>query len=107
MGFDSDLQIIRRMKEAKPDLKVAFVGPHVQIKPKESLMASPDIDFIVRGEFDHAVVEFAQGKPLGEIAGVSYRKRRPGRSQPVRGRRWKPKNWTGCLSPRKCTSAIW
>jgi len=62
------------MKEAKPDLKVAFVGPPVQIKPKESLMASPDIDFIVRGEFDHAVVEFAQGKPLGEIAGVSYRK---------------------------------
>ncbi len=74
VGFDSDLQIIRRMKEAKPDLKVAFVGPPVQIKPKESLLASPDIDFIVRGEFDHAVVEFAQGKPLGEIAGVSYRK---------------------------------
>jgi hopanoid biosynthesis associated radical SAM protein HpnJ len=74
VGFDSDLQIIRRMKETKPDLKVAFVGPPVQIKPEESLMASPDIDFIVRGEFDHAVVEFAQGKPLGEIAGVSYRK---------------------------------
>ena len=74
VGFDSDLQIIRRMKESKPDLKVAFVGPPVQIKPEESLMASPDIDFIVRGEFDHAVVEFAQGKPLGEIAGVSYRK---------------------------------
>ena len=74
VGFDSDLQLIRRMKEAKPDLKVAFVGPPVQIKPKESLMASADIDFIVRGEFDHAVVEFAQGKPLAEIAGVSYRK---------------------------------
>jgi len=74
VGFDSDLRLIRRMKEIKPDLKVAFVGPPVQIKPKESLMASPDIDFIVRGEFDHAVVEFAQGKPLGEIAGVSYRK---------------------------------
>jgi hopanoid biosynthesis associated radical SAM protein HpnJ len=74
VGFDSDLRLIRRMKEIKPDLKVAFVGPPVQIKPEESLMASPDIDFIVRGEFDHAVVEFAQGKPLGEIAGVSYRK---------------------------------
>jgi len=74
VGFDSDLRLIRRMKEVKPDLKVAFVGPPVQIKPEESLMASPDIDFIVRGEFDHAVVEFAQGKPLGEIAGVSYRK---------------------------------
>ena len=74
VGFESDLRLIRRMKEVKPDLKVAFVGPPVQIKPEESLMASPDIDFIVRGEFDHAVVEFAQGKPLGEIAGVSYRK---------------------------------
>jgi len=74
VGLESDLRLIRRMKEIKPDLKVAFVGPPVQIKPQESLMASPDIDFIVRGEFDHAVVEFAQGKPLGEIAGASYRK---------------------------------
>ena len=37
-------------------------------------MASEDIDFIVRGEFDYAVVEFAQGKPLSEILGASYRK---------------------------------
>ena len=74
VGFDSDLRLVRRMKEAKPDLKVAFVGPPVQVQPKESLMASADIDFVVRGEFDHAVVEFAQGKPLHEISGVSYRK---------------------------------
>ena len=74
VGFDSDLRLIRRMKEVKPDLKVAFVGPPVQVQPEQSLMASADVDFIVRGEFDYAVVEFAQGKPLGEIAGVSYRK---------------------------------
>ena len=37
-------------------------------------MASEDIDFVVRGEFDYAVVEFAQGKPLQEISNVSYRK---------------------------------
>jgi radical SAM superfamily enzyme YgiQ (UPF0313 family) len=29
---------------------------------------------VVRGEFDHPVVEFAQGKPLAGISGVSYRK---------------------------------
>ncbi len=28
----------------------------------------------MRGEFDHAVVEFAQGKPLDQILGISYRK---------------------------------
>jgi hopanoid biosynthesis associated radical SAM protein HpnJ len=74
IGFERDLRLIRLMKEAKPDLKVAFVGPPVQVQPAESLMASEDIDFVVRGEFDYAVVEFAQGKPLQEISNVSYRK---------------------------------
>ena len=32
-------KMARAMKEAKPDLKIAFVGPHVQIKPAESLCA--------------------------------------------------------------------
>jgi hopanoid biosynthesis associated radical SAM protein HpnJ len=72
VGFQSDLKMARGMKESKPGLKIAFVGPHVQIKPAESLLASPDIDFIVRGEFDHPVVEFAQGKPLAEIRNASY-----------------------------------
>jgi hopanoid biosynthesis associated radical SAM protein HpnJ len=74
VGFQSDLKLARAMKEAKPGLKIAFVGPHVQIKPAESLLASADLDFVVRGEFDHAVVEFAQGKPLAEILNASYMK---------------------------------
>src|SRR5271156_1537062 len=74
VGFLSDLKMARAMKEQKPDLKICFVGPHVQIKPAETLLASPYIDFIARGEFDHAVVEYAQGKPLSEIANASYLK---------------------------------
>ena len=72
VGFHSDLRMARAMKEKKPDLKIAFVGPHVQIKPAESLLSSPDIDFVVRGEFDHAVVEYAEGKPLSDIRNASY-----------------------------------
>src|ERR1700731_447870 len=74
VGFFSDLRMARSMKEKKPGLKIAFVGPQVQIKPAESLLASPDIDFVVRGEFDHAVVEYAQGKPIAEILNASYLK---------------------------------
>jgi hopanoid biosynthesis associated radical SAM protein HpnJ len=74
VGFENDLKLVRQMKAAKPGLKIAFVGPPVQIQPDASLNASEDIDFIVRGEFDHAVVEFAQGQPLSEILGASYRK---------------------------------
>src|SRR5262249_50948485 len=74
VGFQNDLRMARMMKEAKLGLKIAFVGPPVQVQPVESLKASEDIDFVVRGEFDYALVEFAQGKPLGKIEGVSYRK---------------------------------
>ncbi len=72
VGFQSDLRLIREMKAKNPSLKIAFVGPHVQNRPDESLRASEDIDFVVRGEFDHAVVEFAQGRPLSQILGISY-----------------------------------
>jgi hopanoid biosynthesis associated radical SAM protein HpnJ len=74
VGFESDLKLIRLIKEQNPGLKIAFVGPHGHIRPEETLQASEDIDFVTRGEFDHSVVEFAQGKPLGEILGISYRK---------------------------------
>ena len=74
VGFASDLKLLRKIKEANPSMKVAFVGPHGHIKPDETLNASEDIDFIVRGEFDHAVTEYAHGKPVGEILNASYKK---------------------------------
>ena len=73
-GFENDVRLTRMMKEAKPGLKVAFVGPQVQVDPVGSLTANEDIDFIVRGEFDYAVVEYAQGVPVEQIQNASYRK---------------------------------
>ncbi len=73
-GFASDVRLVEAMKQAKPDLKIAFVGPQVQVRPDECLQASEAIDFIVRGEFDHAVVDFARGVPIDAIAGASYRR---------------------------------
>src|SRR5438874_2912865 len=73
VGFDSDVKLIRKIKESHPSLKIAFVGPHGHIKPDETLTASQDIDFVTRGEFDHSVVEYAHGKPMSEILGISYR----------------------------------
>jgi len=71
-GFINDVLLAERIKAAHPEIKIAFVGPHVTIQPDESLQASPAIDFVVRKEFEYAVTEFAAGKPLEEIAGASY-----------------------------------
>ncbi|MGD0973729.1 MAG: hopanoid biosynthesis associated radical SAM protein HpnJ [Candidatus Korobacteraceae bacterium] len=72
-GFGGDCKLAAAMKAANPGLKIAFVGPHVSTLPEQSLRDGQAIDFVVRREFDWAVVEFANGKPLPEILGVSYR----------------------------------
>ena len=73
-GFPGDIRLVQRIKDANPKIKVAFVGPHVTVLPEQSLRDGSAIDFVVRKEFDHAVKEFAEGKPLDQILGVSYRK---------------------------------
>jgi hopanoid biosynthesis associated radical SAM protein HpnJ len=73
-GFPGDIRLAEAMKDANPRLKIAFVGPHVSVLPERSLRDCAAIDFVVRREFEFATVEFAQGKPLSEILGVSYRR---------------------------------
>jgi hopanoid biosynthesis associated radical SAM protein HpnJ len=73
-GFHVDVKMAEMMKDANPKLKVAFVGPPVTVEPEKAFQDSKAIDFIVRREFDHQIVNFAQGKPLDELPGVSFRK---------------------------------
>jgi len=73
-GFPGDIRLVKKIREANPKIKIAFVGPHVSVLPERSLKDCPEIDFVVRKEFDFAVCEFAQGKPLEEILGISFLK---------------------------------
>jgi hopanoid biosynthesis associated radical SAM protein HpnJ len=68
-----DVKIAEMMKDENPKLRVAFVGPPVTVDPEGSLRASKAIDFVVRREFDYQIAGYAQGKPLAELPGVSYR----------------------------------
>jgi len=73
-GFPGDIGLAKAIKTANPRIKIAFVGPHVSVLPEKSLRDCPSIDFVARKEFDYAVVDFAKGKPLAEIAGISFLK---------------------------------
>jgi len=73
-GFPGDIRLAERMKDANPKIKIAFVGPHVTVLPEQTLRDGSAIDFIIRKEFDYATKEFAEGKPLDQILGVSYRR---------------------------------
>jgi hopanoid biosynthesis associated radical SAM protein HpnJ len=71
-GFHVDVKIAEMMKESNSKLKVAFVGPPVTVEPEKALR-EPAIDFIIRREFDYQIVDYANGKPIEEIPGASYR----------------------------------
>ena len=73
-GFPGDIRLAAAIKDANPGIKIAFVGPHVSVLPEKSLRDCPGINFIVRKEFDYAVVDYAKGRPLEEIPGVSFLK---------------------------------
>jgi len=73
-GFHVDTKIAEMMKDSNPKLEVAFVGPPVTIEPDKALNASKAIDFVVRREFDYQIANYANGTPIEELPGVSFRK---------------------------------
>ncbi|MDB5865949.1 MAG: hopanoid biosynthesis associated radical protein HpnJ [Betaproteobacteria bacterium] len=72
-SFASDVKTIEALKAANPALKIGLIGAKVAVDAQGSLAASPLIDFVARNEFDFTVKEVAEGRPLGDILGLSYR----------------------------------
>src|ERR1700749_2186106 len=86
VGWSGDHGLAQAIKRANPSIKIAFVGPPVTTSPDKALNECPVIDFVCRREFDFSVVEFANGKALADILGISYRengviKHKPDRPQ--------------------------
>ncbi len=73
MGWTGDQRMAEKIKEDHPNIRIAFVGPPVTTDPDRALDECRALDFICRREFDFSVVEYANGKPLNEILGISYR----------------------------------
>src|SRR5580693_5903754 len=73
-GWTGDQKLAEAIKKVNPNIRIAFVGPPVTTSPDRALNECAVIDFVCRREFDFSVVEYANGKPLDEILGISYRK---------------------------------
>jgi len=72
-SFGQDIRTARLIKERNPNILVGFVGAKVAVQPEESLAASADIDFVAREEYDFTILEVAEGKPLAEVDGITWR----------------------------------
>ncbi|MBS1872665.1 MAG: hopanoid biosynthesis associated radical SAM protein HpnJ [Acidobacteria bacterium] len=72
-GFHVDVKIAQMMRDVNPKMQVCFVGPPVTVEPEKTLRENSVIDFVVRREFDYQIANYAKGKPLAELPGVSFR----------------------------------
>jgi len=68
-----DAELAEALKSQNRDVLVGLVGAHAAVLPDETLAASEAIDFVGRKEFDFTCRDVAQGLPLAEIAGLSFR----------------------------------
>jgi hopanoid biosynthesis associated radical SAM protein HpnJ len=72
-SFPADARTAAALKAANPALKIGMIGAKVAVDPEGSLKASDAIDFVARNEFDYTILEVAEGREFGRIAGLSWR----------------------------------
>jgi hopanoid biosynthesis associated radical SAM protein HpnJ len=72
-SFPTDARFAELLKLDNPDILVGMVGAKTMVDPEGSLRATAAVDFVCREEFDLACKEVAEGWPLADVKGISYR----------------------------------
>ncbi|GBR33961.1 MULTISPECIES: hopanoid biosynthesis associated radical SAM protein HpnJ [Gluconobacter] len=72
-SFASDVRVAQMIKDANPKIMIGMVGAKVAVQPTESMEKGSPIDFVARNEFDFTIKEIAEGKPLAEVDGITWR----------------------------------
>ena len=72
-SLKNDSKVAAAIKAQKPATTIGFVGAHAAVLPAETLKAAPAIDWVGRKEFDFTCKEVAEGRPLAEVDGLSFR----------------------------------
>ncbi|HEV2209245.1 MAG TPA: hopanoid biosynthesis associated radical SAM protein HpnJ [Verrucomicrobiae bacterium] len=72
-SLKNDCKVAEAIKQNRPETSIGFVGAHAAVLPTETLKASTAIDWVGRKEFDYTCKEVAEGRPLDQVQGLSYR----------------------------------
>lgn len=77
MTFDNAIEVIKDVKRIDAGIKTVMGGPHVTFRYVETMLENPELDFIVKGEGEEAIVELVKaiesGSGFDGINGLVYR----------------------------------
>lgn len=72
------IALFKELKKRKPDIIILTGGPHFPLTAKNALENVPEIDYIIKGEGEKAIIDFMNrlenGKDLSEVPGIVFRK---------------------------------
>jgi anaerobic magnesium-protoporphyrin IX monomethyl ester cyclase len=75
VNWESQLDFVReQIRSVPPEILTIVGGRHATEDPARWLTECPNVDVVVRGDGEDIVEEIARGRPLDEVAGVSYRR---------------------------------
>ncbi|HXN10137.1 MAG TPA: hopanoid biosynthesis associated radical SAM protein HpnJ, partial [Steroidobacteraceae bacterium] len=72
-SFPTDARFAELLKQDNPRVRIGLVGAKTMVDPVGSLQATTAVDFVCGEEFDFTCKEVAEGRPLQDIRGLSYR----------------------------------
>ncbi|MGY2735211.1 hopanoid biosynthesis associated radical SAM protein HpnJ [Sphingomonas sp. UYP23] len=72
-SFRQDVHTAELIKQRNPRIKIGFIGAKAAVESTKVLETSTAIDFVARNEFDFTIVDVANGMPLREVEGISWR----------------------------------
>ena len=72
-SFPTDARFAQMLREDNPQIRIGMVGAKTMVDPEGSLKAATAVDFVCREEFDYTCKDVAEGLPLKEVKGLSYR----------------------------------
>lgn len=72
-SLHKDVEAATVAKEVDPDILTVAKGAHFNFLDRETLERYPQLDCVIRGEYEHTAAEIGIGKQLREIAGITWR----------------------------------
>jgi radical SAM superfamily enzyme YgiQ (UPF0313 family) len=75
VNWDRDREFLEeQIRSIPPGILTVVGGRHATEEPGRWLADFPNVDAVIRGDGEDAMDEFCRGIPLGQIAGLSYRR---------------------------------
>ncbi|MCE5227978.1 B12-binding domain-containing radical SAM protein [bacterium] len=72
-SLEKDLEAASAAKRIDPSILTMAKGAHFNTLDVRALEEHPDLDVVLRGEYENTCRELGEGRPLAEVAGITWR----------------------------------